>query len=390
MDSRKQSILVITGETSGETHAAGLIEQMKLQNPHQSLDWFGSGGSHMAAAGVELLSDVSQLGAIGTWDALALMGRYFSLYRNVLKEAERRRPLLAVLVDFPDFNLRIVGKLKALNIPICYFIGPQVWAWRQSRLKQIKRCVDLMLVILPFEEAFFRDRGIEAHYVGNPCTKLRRFLSEDKDSCPDSKPYTVALLPGSRTREVENILPIQLDAASWIAQRHSVRFWIVKAPEIHSDRLQKIYDRWRKNGKGEISLEIRHEEASELLSRACCAIVKSGTSTLEAAILQVPFAMVYRLPRVSYFLARPRVKTAAYCLPNLIAGEQVVPEFVQSQAKGEKIGDYLSELLGDRKRRDEVRNGLLRVTEKLGDGDAYCEGARHITRFLKKSWMMQG
>ncbi|MCK5353084.1 lipid-A-disaccharide synthase, partial [bacterium] len=159
MPSQSKSILVVTGETSGENHAAGLIRRLEVHNPQWHLEWFGSGGPQMASAGVELLTDVSQLAAIGPWEALSHMGRYWKLYRRILEESRKRQPQLALLVDFPEFNLILARRLKQMKIPICYFIGPQVWAWRPRRVHQIRRFVDLMLVIFPFEEEFYRRQG---------------------------------------------------------------------------------------------------------------------------------------------------------------------------------------------------------------------------------------
>ena len=378
-------ILVVTGEPSGERHAAGLVRQMKLQFPDWPLRWFGSGGSQMAAAGVDVHFDVSQLAAIGPWEALGNMRQYWRLFRHTLRAARRRRPCLAVLVDFPEFNLILARRLKALGIPICYFIGPQVWAWRPSRLKLIRRYVDLMLVILPFEEQFYRSRGVEAHYVGNPTAMLSRFAAGEPNggAAQGADIPVVALLPGSRKKEVEQIFPIQLDAAACVAGRLPTRFWVVRAPEIERNQLWNVYDRWRGRGNRALQLEIHDGATQRLLPQVSCAIVKSGTSTLEATILKVPFAMVYRLSPVSWHLARPLMGTDTYCLANLIAGRQIVPEFVQHEATGEKIATYISELLRDQERREEVRRDLAVAAEKLGRRDAYQEGARRVGSFLE-------
>ena len=342
----------------------------------------------MAAAGVELLTDVSQLAAIGPWEALGNMGRYWKLYRRILAESRRRRPRLAILVDFPEFNLSLARRLKAMKIPICYFIGPQVWAWRPRRVNQIKRCVDLMLVIFPFEEEFYRRRGIEAHYVGNPSIALREFLSKSKngsDGCRTTSDVPlVALLPGSRKREVELIFPVLLDAARCVTEHCPAQFWVIKAPGIRRSQLQAVYEAWLSQGNSPLQFEIEEEKGPERLSQVACAIVKSGTSTLEATILHVPFAMVYRISRPSWYLARPLVDTDTYCLANLIAGKKIVPEFVQDQATGENIGKYVLELLQDQGRREEVSKNLQMASEKLGEQDAYEESAKYISQFLSR------
>jgi lipid-A-disaccharide synthase len=384
--SRTLSVLVVTGETSGEQHAASLIDQIERQNPDWEFQWFGSGGTRMAAADVELLTDVSRLAAVGPWEALSHMGNYWRLYRRVLLEVRRRRPQLAILVDFPEFNLKLSRRLKKMKVPVCYFIGPQLWAWRPYRINQIKQWVDLMLVIFPFEQEYYRQRGIDAHYVGNPSIRLREFLTEPHigwDGDPGSShPSVVALLPGSRHKEVESIFPVQLDAAGWIARHHSARFRVSKAPAISVAQLEAIYQAWKGRGNPEIELEFVEDHTPRLLSQARCAIVKSGTSTLEATILHVPFAMVYRISRPSWYLTRPFINIDTYCLANLIAGERIVPEFVQDKATGENIGSYVLELLEDQSRREQVRTHLERVSQKLGEKDAYQESAKHVGRLL--------
>jgi lipid-A-disaccharide synthase len=384
--SRTLSVLVVTGETSGEQHAAGLIGQIERQHPDWTVEWFGSGGTRMAAAGVELLADISQLAAIGPWEALSHLGDYWRLFRRVLSEVSRRRPQAAILVDFPEFNLKLARRLKQMKVPVCYFIGPQVWAWRPHRIKQIQKWVDLMLVIFPFEQEYYRQRGIDAHYVGNPSIRLRELLTEannGSDADPGSSlPSVIALLPGSRRKEVESIFPVQLDAAAWVARHHPARFRVSKAPAIPTTQLEAIYQAWQSRGNPPLALEIQEDDAPRLLLQARCAIVKSGTSTLEATILQVPFAMVYRISRPSWYLARPLVNVDTYCLANLIAGERIVPEFVQDQATGENIGSYLLELLENPSRQEQVRTHLELALQKLGQQDAYQEGAKHVGRLL--------
>lgn len=379
-------MLVVTGETSGEQHAAGLIDQLGRQNPDWEIKWFGSGGTRMAAAGVELLADVSKLGAVGPWEALFQLRHYWRLFRRILLEVRRRRPQLAILVDFPEFNLKLSRRLKKMRVPVCYFIGPQLWAWRPNRINQIKQWVDLMLVIFPFEQEYYRQRGVDAHYVGNPSIHLRELLTQPNlGSTGDpgsSNPSVVALLPGSRRKEVDSILPIQLDAAGWVVRHHPARFLVSKAPDISVAQLKAIYQAWQGRGNPKLELEIVEDPASRLLLQARCAIVKSGTSTLEATILHVPFAMVYRISRPSWYLTRPLVNIDTYCLANLIAGERIVPEFVQDEATGENIGSYLLDLLKDQSRREQVRNRLEGASQKLGKKNAYQESAQHVGRLL--------
>ena len=375
----RRPILVVTGETSGEQHAAGLIDEVNRQCPDLLVDWFGSGGERMSKAGVDLLADVSRLAAIGPWDALFLLSDYIKLYRRILRETRSRKPAVAILVDFPEFNLKLARRLKKMGVSVCYFIGPQIWAWRSSRVRQISRYVDLMLVVLPFEEDFYERRQVRARYVGNPSVS-RLDRTRSKGAAPrrtqTGQPFLVALFPGSRSQEVKRILPIQLDAASHILGHCRVRFWVAQAPGVSSQQLLKVYDCWRRRTNTSLPLEVREEESSRLLPEVDCAIIKSGTSTLEATLFQIPFAMVYLMSWPSWFLLKPFVRTQTYCLANLIAGKTIVPEFVQGQATGENIGDYVIQLLLDEKKRETVREQLKVAADRLGRQDAYQEAAK--------------
>ena len=382
MTSESPSILIATGETSGEQHAAGLVRQIRQQYAGKDLEFFGCGGRHMADEGVQLLLDVSRLAIIGTWEAIANLSNYLKLYRRLLIEIRLRRPCLAILVDFPDFNLRLARRLKKLGIPVCYFIGPQVWAWKRYRVRQIERWVDLLLVIFPFEEEFYRRFGIAAHYIGNPTLSTCSQVAAPKSN-RDAGQQRVALLPGSRKKEVELIFPVQLDAARHVASHRTVQFWVSLAPHLSKAYLVSLYRRWISLGNSPLPLEFRREETSQLLVQVDCAIVKSGTSTLEATILKIPFAMMYRVSKASWCLMRPLVRTQTYCLANLVAGKQIVPEFIQQHATGETIGAYILDLLEDEGKRRRMKKDLEAATAKLGEREAYAEGARQIIeRFL--------
>ena len=382
------SILVVTGETSGEQHAAGLIDEVNRQCPEMRVEWFGSGGKRMSEAGVDLLADVSRLAAIGPWDALSLLSDYIKLYRRILRETRRRGPTLAILVDFPEFNLKLARRLKKMGVSVCYFIGPQIWAWRSSRVRQISRYVDLMLVVLPFEQDFYERRQVSARYVGNPSVS-RLSRARSKEVVPrrlqTGEPFLVALFPGSRIQEVQRILPVQLDAALHISGHCPVRFWVAQAPGVSGQQLLGIYDSWRRRTNNSLPLEIREEGSSRLLPEVDCAIIKSGTATLEATLFQIPFAMVYLMSWPTWLLLKPFVRTQTYCLANLIAGKTIVPEFVQGQATGEKIGAYLVQLLVDEKKRESVRQQLKQAADRLGRKDAYREAAKYLREsFLEK------
>lgn len=375
MPETPDTVMIVAGETSGDSHAAGLVRELKRQQG--DLHFFGSGGPALREEGVELLLDVSKLEAIGPWAAMANAGNYWKLYRRLKAEARQRRPKLAILVDFPDFNLPLAKQLKKLGVPVCYFISPQVWAWRKSRLKQIQRFVDLMLVIFPFEESFYRENGVECFYIGNPTARRLAAARAGVDR-PNVRFPKVALLPGSRRKEVDLILPAMLDAARAVLDKVEVEIVLQQAPNISRSQLEAIKSKWEDRSARSLRVSIFVEGSEAVLAEADCALVKSGTSTLEALLLGVPFAMVYKLSPVSWWLLKPFVKSDTYCLANLVAGRRVVPEFVQHEASGEQMAAFLLNLLSDVERRKKMRDQLATVASSLGTRDAYNDGARRV------------
>ncbi len=375
MSNAPKSILVVTGETSGEEHAARLVQALRNVRPG-SYEWFGSGGKEMAEQGVELLAKVDALAAIGPVAACSNLFHYLQLFRQLRTRIRRSPPAVAVLVDFPEFNLRLASTLKRQKIPICYFIGPQIWAWRPGRVRKIRRYVSRMLVILPFEVPFYKRHGVEAIYVGNPIARLSG--SRPEPGRPPNSRARIALLPGSRRNEIGHILPVQLEAAAQVQSRIPSCFRVVAAPGVDMTRLQRCCEEWKQKHQREIEVKVVQGPIEEQLPWADCAIVKSGTSTLQAMVLEVPFAMVYRMSELSYRLLRPLVRTQSFCLANLVAGRHVVPEFVQGEAQGKAIATYLIELLSNPERMREVKQNLQNASKKLGTLDAYTETVKQI------------
>ncbi len=372
-----RTLLVVCGETSGEAHASGVVRYLKQLSPDVQWRVFGSGGEKMRDQGAEIMLDVSRLSAIGPKAAMGNLKNYLSLRKQVLKRVRNNKPDLALLVDFPDFNLPLARKLKQAGIPVCYFISPQLWAWRKSRIRQIRKYVDLMLVIFPFEESFYRKHGVKAVYVGNPTAARLASLRKEpgfKEGTGNEKP-TVALLPGSRIKEVEQILPIALEAAAFAARDIDARFLIFRAPEISRLYLEAKVVSFAA-GKGLDAAVVDNDY--QLLARADCAVVKSGTSTLETLLLGVPFAMVYRLPLASYILLRPFVRTTTFCLANLVAEKRLVPEFIQGNATAEGIGSYIRFILKNSDERERLREAFRQVAGRLGEQEADRRAAEEI------------
>ena len=377
-----KSILVVAGETSGEEHAAEVVRALRELRPG-AFQWFGSGGPRMDEQGVELITRIDSLAAIGPVAACSNLLDYLRLFRRIQKRVRQSPPALAVLVDFPEFNLRLASRLSKQGIPVCYFISPQIWAWRPGRVSRVRRHVARMLVILPFEVTFYRRHGVDAVYVGNPIARLKRTTGSDLTVSPDGRRGRIALLPGSRRKEIDQIFPVQLEAAALVQSRFPCSFRVVAAPEVDDDHILSVYQKWRKKQGPGVDLEMVRGPIEKQLPWADCAIVKSGTSTLQAMVLQVPFAMVYRMSELSYRLLRPLVKTESFCLANLVAGRQVAPEFVQGEAQGKAIAAYLLDLLTRPDRMQEVKQNLEIASKKLGTLDAYAETAKEIATLVE-------
>jgi lipid-A-disaccharide synthase len=376
------SILVVTGETSGEQHFAGVVREFRREFGVDSAHWFGSGGRAMREQGVEVLVDVADLAAIGPMAAMANLRSYIGLYRDLQKEAKHRKPSLAVLVDFPDFNLRLAPKLRDLGIPVCYFIGPQLWAWRPGRVKTIRRYVDHMWVILPFEREFYQRHGIAAEYVGNPVAELACNMKGPGKMGGSEAQALVGLMPGSRRREILQNLPVLLEAAWHLSQSIPCRFLLIKAPGSCPESLEEDCRKWQVKNEMPLDLDFLQGETSELLPQVDCAIIKSGTATLEAMVLGVPFVMVYRMASLSYRLLKPWVKTDTFCLANLVAGRRIVPEFVQDNAEPKRIASHLLSWLKSPEKLDDVKQNLENASENLGERQAYRETAGKIAELL--------
>jgi len=378
--------MVVAGEPSGDRHAAGLVRAVEARIGPGGVSWFGYGGSHLRDTGVDLLAGIGEQAAIGPQAALTHLAHYRKSFVRLLEAVRERKPRAAVLVDFPEFNLRLARRLKEMGVPVCYFIAPQVWAWREYRVKQIRRWVDLLLVIFPFEERYFQSRDIRAVYVGNPTAA--RFFELGVGSAEDPRPIPrIALLPGSRRHEVESMLPIQLAAGAWVSRRRRVELVVVKAPEISREQVETVVNRCQRELRSDVPVRIVEGATERLLAEMDAAIVKSGTSTLESMLAGVPFAMMYRMSWLSWLLLRPLVPRQPFCLANRVAGETVAPEFVQWNARPELIGAWLEHVLSDVREFRRYKERLREAAERLGRCDAYNEAA---DRILQEGWMHEG
>ena len=353
--------LISSGESSGEYYGAKLIEALRHREP--AAEFFGVGGSRMREAGCDTVIDAHEISVLGLAEVVRHLPHIYGEYRRLLREVDIRRPDAAILIDFPDFNLRLARQLHKRGIPVIYYVSPQLWAWRAGRIAQIRKYVRKMLVIFPFEEKWYRDRGVEAEYVGHPLADAGKTRAVDSAvlESPVQRSRVIALLPGSRRREVETHLPIMLQAATTFDP--SYRFVVPIAKSLDRNWFEALLRRHRAPGwETKIS---PMDSATVALSIARAAVVASGTATLETALIGTPFVMVYRVSPLSWTLGRPLVKVDRFAMPNLIAGRDIVPELVQTNFTAEAIVAELQKILPDGPERERMIDGLAEVRAKL-------------------------
>jgi len=385
-DTSRRSILIVAGEPSADRYGSRLVERLRELPGNQSLHFFGTGGDRMEQSGVELLCHARDLASIGPHEAIPVLRRYFETYRSLVRAAAERRPRAALLLDFPDFNLRLAKKLKRLGIKVIYYISPQLWAWRSHRIRLVRRYVDKMLVILPFEEEYYQSRGVSAEYVGHPLLEDfapevdRQRLLERTGLDPNRKIVTV--LPGSRRREVHHILPALLKAAQLVLQRVPVQFLISTGTAIDRSDLQRLTAKTLAGDPNASYFRVVSEDSRNLLANSDFAMVKSGTSTLEAALIGVPFLIVYKLSPISWHLGWPLIKSRFVGLVNLIAQEEIVPEFLQEAANPAALARKTLEYLENPGMGEKMKLQLSEIREKLGQFCASRRAAAAVNAFL--------
>jgi lipid-A-disaccharide synthase len=380
-------LLVSCGEPSGDLYAAELVRE--LLRRETSLEVFGLGGDRLAEQGARLLAHVRELAVVGLLEVVKHLSRLRAVFASVLDEVDRRPPDVAVLIDYPDFNLRLARELRRRGIPVVYYVSPQVWAWRRRRVHAIRRDVSLMLVIFPFEEAIYREAGVRVRFVGHPLVDLVRppdraaFLARHR---LDPARRLVAVLPGSRRREVAHNLPPLAGAVERLSRaRPELQFVAVSAPTLPPGTLEARL--------APLGARVVSGEAHGALGSADLALVASGTATVEAALLGTPLVVVYRLAALTYVLGRPFVRVPHYAMVNLIAGRRLVPELIQGDFKPDRVAAEALALLEDPSRLSAVREGLAQVRDRLGPPGASAraaEGVIQVMREQKKLDTMQG
>jgi lipid-A-disaccharide synthase len=373
------SLLLSAGEASGDMYAARLATALRAR---ADVEIFGMGGPRMRAAGVEVITDYSEVSVVGITEILSHLPSLVRAMRRLVTEAERRRPALAILTDFPGFHLRLARKLKGRGIHNAYYICPQFWAWRPWRVRVVRRRFAQALCIFPFEEKFYGDAGVPVKFVGHPLVGEVRATQDRTALCAEARldpaEPLVAVLPGSRSAEIRQHLPVLREACRYIhAAVPRAQFVVAAAPggsHAGSPERTALREGW----DPQVSLRVVEGRTYDALAAADAAIVSSGTATVEAALLDAPMVVVYRVTPLTAALAKPLVRTKFFSMVNLIAEKRVVPELIQSDFTPDKVAGETIRLLQDANARRALRAGLAEVRERLGPPGAVDRAADAI------------
>ncbi len=373
-------ILIVAGEASGDRYGGRLIRAVRLLVP--GAVFTGIGGRHMREAGLHPVMDAERIAVLGLFEVLTSLRVIRQAFRRCLDELDSR-PDLVLLIDYPGFNLRLARSASAMGIPVVYFVSPQVWAWKPGRVKTIAETVSKMLVIFPFEEEFYKERGVDVTYIGHPLVEILRTdgprLSREEAGRLlglDTSRRIIGLLPGSRLKEVRRNLPPILGAARLLSDRFGdLQFVIPVASTLSKSVLQEKIDL-----PGAVLTE---DSLYEALNLCEAAIVSSGTAAMETGLLEVPMVVVYRLNPLSYQILKSMTALTDVGIVNLVAGRRIVPELIQSDCTAERIAETIGRYLTDRVLYERTRRRLREMRRMLGDGSPFGRAARIIADALR-------
>ena len=374
-----EKVLIIAGEASGDLHGSNLVRE--LRERESGLAVYGVGSRAMRGAGVTMLADAAEISVVGATEVLTHIGaiwRVFSLLKRFLRD---ERPDLLVLIDFPDFNILLGRAARRLGIPVLYYISPQVWAWRKGRARKIARLVRAIMVLFPFEVDIYQREGADVRFVGHPLVDVVRsqFTKDEARAALglDRDRRTIALLPGSRTKEIDYLLPDMLAAARLLRDRlPDLQFVLPVAPTLDPACVQRQVD------AAGIPVTIVDGRTYDVLQASDAAIVTSGTATLETGLMAVPMVIMYRVSPLSYAIGRMVVNVKHIGLVNIVAGRTVAPELVQGAVTPENIANAIGPVLQDQKRRADVVRDLQQVRKLLGAGGASRRAAAVVSELL--------
>lgn len=368
--------MIITGEASGDLHGATLSREILIRCPDLHIS--GMGGSKMRASGVEIIHDISDIAVIGIWEVLINIPKYYRLLKYLTLEIIKRKPMALILIDFPDFNMRLAKYAKKNKIPVIYYISPQVWAWRKGRIKEISKLVEKMIVIFPFEVELYKRAGVDVEFVGHPIVDWLKDTPSPEEirknlNIRDGE-LIVGLLPGSRFQEIKRHLDVLLKSAEILRNEiKDIRFLIPIAPTIEMGILREEVK------KTSLNIQLLPDMSHEVISIADLIIAASGTASLEACYFNTPMVIIYRLSEISYIMGKILVNLPYISLANILAEKEVVSELIQRDANPERIATEALKLLGNKKQLKDLKN----IAEKLGPPGASARAANIIVDFIK-------
>ncbi|MGQ9917070.1 MAG: lipid-A-disaccharide synthase [Bryobacteraceae bacterium] len=376
-------ILVSAGEPSGDLYAAGLVRALVQRLPEA--EFFGCTGPEMRAAGVRTVADSTSLAVVGLVEVVGHLPGIWREFRRLVEAAQRERPAAAVLTDSAAFHLRVAKRLRRMGMPVFHLVAPQAWAWREGRVRQFRRNVTELHCIFPFEEEFFRSRGVNAHYIGHPLAKLVRPARSRQDfffrhRISADRPL-VALCPGSRRGEIARHLPILHEAVERVLAERPCNF-LLAAPAGSVQRFgAEFFEPLCAAGR----VRYCEGETWDAMAHADLTLAASGTVTTEAALLGAPVVIFYRVHGLTWRLGRPFVHVPFFSMVNLVAGRAVAPELIQNDCTGQRLAQETLRLLADGGARENLRAGLRAVRAALeADGDPFARSAARIAAYLKR------
>jgi lipid-A-disaccharide synthase len=370
---KSKTIMIIAGEASGDMHGANLVREMLKINP--TLNFYGIGGNRLREEGVELLANASDMAVVGLTEVVSKLGKILKIMGMMKKSLDERRPDLVILIDYPDFNIPIAAAASKRGIKVFYYISPQVWAWRKGRIGQIKKIVNKMAVILPFEVETYSREGFSVDYVGHPLLDMVKLSYSKQESKKkfglDEDKITIGILPGSRPSEVRKLMPELLRAAHILNQEMpDLQFVLPLADTLEEKSVTEIISGFH------VTVKVVSGHTYDVISCADLALVASGTATLETALLEVPMIIVYKISLLSYLIGRLFVHVKNIGLVNIIAGKTIVPELIQNDASGENIAREALSILVNRERKQEMIRELSAIRAKLGEPGAAIRAAQ--------------
>ncbi|MDP8261454.1 MAG: lipid-A-disaccharide synthase [Candidatus Kappaea frigidicola] len=374
-----KKLFFIAGESSGDLHGAHLIDS--LLSLDATIETYGIGGSQMKKAGAEIFEDLTNVAVIGFAEVIKNLKFFKTTFNLALHKIDQIKPDAVILIDYPGFNLKIAAEIKKKNIPVIYYISPQVWAWGKKRIELIKKVVDVIIVFFKFEQILYEKNNMNVVFHGHPLIDIVK-SSDYKESILqnhniDKSKKIISLLPGSRINEVKRMLPVMLGSVSMIHNKDkNTQFLIIKSANIDNQIYEKIMD--IKN----LPVRLIESDSYDLLSISDFAIVCSGTATLETAILQIPMLVIYKIGFLSWILIKNLIKIPNVSLVNIVAGKKIVPEFLQYEIRGKKIAEHVLNVLNDKNKINKIKSDLKNVTNSLGNPGASNRTAEYILSFL--------